>query len=175
MSAEILTLPAATLVCPGCGTTASCNCGVAPIDRAAYALLNNGQKSDRAIAAEIGVDHKTVGAARRRTGETSPVGKRIGRDGKARRLPQVVTHTGETQVIQNIGNTEITIEQALNVLKAGGPITASRTMTAYEDAAGAVHSLRRRLAKAEERLRDAEIAVIEVARAEMSKKAGTAA
>jgi hypothetical protein len=41
--------------------------------------------SDRAIAADIGVDHKTVGTARKKlTGEHSPVEKRVGRDGKAR-------------------------------------------------------------------------------------------
>jgi len=42
-------------------------------------------KSDRAIAAEIGVDHKTVAKARKATGENSPVEKRTGKDGKARK------------------------------------------------------------------------------------------
>jgi hypothetical protein len=44
--------------------------------------------SDRAIAKAIGVDHKTVGKARRETtGDDSPV-ERIGLDGKTRKLPQ---------------------------------------------------------------------------------------
>src|SRR5262245_26902362 len=45
-------------------------------------------KSDRAIAKEEGVDHKTVAKARREaesTGEASPVEKRVGADGKARK------------------------------------------------------------------------------------------
>jgi hypothetical protein len=47
-------------------------------------------RSDHVIAAELGVDHKTVGAVRRRaeaTGEFSPVEKRRGRDGKTRKQP----------------------------------------------------------------------------------------
>jgi hypothetical protein len=45
-------------------------------------------KSDREIAREIGVDHKTVAAARKATGENSPVKKRVGKDGKARKMPE---------------------------------------------------------------------------------------
>ena len=48
--------------------------------------------ANRAIAKRIGVYHKTVGAARKKsTGEHSPV-KRIGQDGKERKLPEL---TGE--------------------------------------------------------------------------------
>ena len=56
--------------------------------RAAAAIATNPGKSDRAIAAEIGVDHKTVGKARKATGEQSPVQERTGLDGKTRRLPE---------------------------------------------------------------------------------------
>jgi len=48
------------------------------------------QKSDRQIGGEIGVDHKTIASARAKgetTGEISPVEKRVGKDGKARRRP----------------------------------------------------------------------------------------
>jgi hypothetical protein len=48
-------------------------------------------KSDRAIAAEIGVDHKTVAKVRKKaesTAEVSPVAKRTGKDGKARKQPK---------------------------------------------------------------------------------------
>lgn len=52
------------------------------------AIAAHPQKSDRAIAEEIGVDHKTVAKARARTGDHSPVEKRIGKDGKARKMPE---------------------------------------------------------------------------------------
>jgi hypothetical protein len=74
--------------CSACGATtdAACDCGVAYLparQRAAEAITANPDRSDRAIAAEIGVDHKTVGAARRSVGEHSPPEKRIGQDGKS--------------------------------------------------------------------------------------------
>jgi hypothetical protein len=53
-------------------------------------LLEDPTKSDRALGAELKVDHKTVGAVRRQaeaTGEISPVEKRTGKDGKARKQP----------------------------------------------------------------------------------------
>src|SRR6516165_1381589 len=48
------------------------------------------ERSDRAIAAELGIDHKTVSAVRKQveaTGEFSPVERRKGRDGKIRSQP----------------------------------------------------------------------------------------
>jgi len=48
------------------------------------------EKSDRKLAKEAGVDHKTIAKARKKgeaTGEVSPVEKRVGADGKARRRP----------------------------------------------------------------------------------------
>lgn len=48
------------------------------------------EKSDRALAKQAGVDHKTMAKARRKaeaTGEASPVEKRVGTDGKARKQP----------------------------------------------------------------------------------------
>jgi hypothetical protein len=50
--------------------------------RAAEAIKANPKKSDRAIAADIGVNQKTVGAARRSAEEYSSP-ERIGRDGKS--------------------------------------------------------------------------------------------
>lgn len=78
------------MICSGCGAeaNASCNCGVAyqpKSVRAAAAVAVDPGKSDRAIAADIGVDHKTVAKARDATGENSPV--RTGLDGKTRRMP----------------------------------------------------------------------------------------
>jgi hypothetical protein len=48
------------------------------------------EKSDRAIAKQVKADHKTVAKARKEaeaTGEASPVEKRVGADGKARKQP----------------------------------------------------------------------------------------
>lgn len=80
-------------MCSACGIDAGCNCG-APLmskaQRAVEAIAANPRMSDRAIARKIGVDHKTVGAARdSATGEFSPVHDepRIGLDGKQRRMP----------------------------------------------------------------------------------------
>lgn len=92
-SAEIVELRSyARLQCEACGAKAeaACNCGAPYVPagkRAAAAIIINPEMSDRAIAAEIGVDHKTVGKARRATGESSPVEKRTGRDGKTRQVP----------------------------------------------------------------------------------------
>ena len=82
------------LVCSGCGAPGqgSCNCGVAyvaPRERAAAAVKANPEKSDRAIAEEVGVSHQTVMRERKKTtGPHGPVGKRTGKDGKARKQPK---------------------------------------------------------------------------------------
>jgi hypothetical protein len=77
----------AIMRCSQCGetTNAACECGVAYVsagEYAAQAIAAHPEKSSRAIAAEIGVDHKTVSAARAR-GENSPPEKRVGMDGKS--------------------------------------------------------------------------------------------
>jgi hypothetical protein len=81
------------MVCTGCGAeaNASCDCGKPYIPakvRAAEAIKANPQKSDRAIADEIGVGATTVNRARKETGapDGAPV-EREGRDGKVYRLP----------------------------------------------------------------------------------------
>jgi hypothetical protein len=83
------------LQCSACGAeaNASCNCGkpyVPARQRAADAIQANPDKSDRAIAGEIGVGKDTVRRARASTGAPAPVDVRIGKDGKARRLPSHV-------------------------------------------------------------------------------------
>jgi hypothetical protein len=55
-------------------------------ERAAAAVAANPGKSDRAIAADLGVGSNTVRRARKTTAPHGAV-KRIGKDGKARRLP----------------------------------------------------------------------------------------
>lgn len=95
MTATILKMPRSSLgriECSSCGATtdAACNCGapyVAAKERAAAAVMAHPEMSDRAIAAEIGVSAPTVGKARKETVNEFTVDKRIGMDGKARRMP----------------------------------------------------------------------------------------
>src|SRR5262249_49839815 len=63
---------------------------VPAIERAAVALAANPQKSDRAIAAELGIGHATVSRARA-TVSRETVDERVGLDGKVRKLPAKVT------------------------------------------------------------------------------------
>src|ERR1700726_4036552 len=84
------------ICCSKCGAKAKpgCNCGVAYVPARVYAakaVAAHPEKSDRTIAREIGVSDKTVAAARKATAEKSAVAKRIGRDGKARKLPTRMT------------------------------------------------------------------------------------
>jgi hypothetical protein len=83
------------LACSKCFATTEvkCDCGVAYIyvpagERAQQAVADNPEKSDRAIAAEVGVNAETVRRARKRsTAANAAVEKRVGKDGKKRRLP----------------------------------------------------------------------------------------
>jgi hypothetical protein len=80
------------LECTQCGAPAdaACNCGVAYVPagtRAAEAIAASPEKSDRAIATDIGVGSNTVRRARKRTAPHGAVDKRLGQDGKLRKLP----------------------------------------------------------------------------------------
>jgi hypothetical protein len=95
-TAEIIKLPSATAVkmrCSSCGVTAdaACDCGApyVPVsERAKQAIQAHPEKSDRAIAKDIGVSHEAVSKARRElTVNGLTVEKRVGLDGKARRMP----------------------------------------------------------------------------------------
>jgi hypothetical protein len=82
-----------SMQCSSCGAAgiAACDCGapyVPAATRAAKAIAANPNKSDRAIAADLGVDHKTVGKARKSTGDYSPVETRTGKDGVTRVIPK---------------------------------------------------------------------------------------
>ena len=79
------------IFCSDCGAKgeAGCDCGAGYISASAHAakaIAKDPLRSDRSIAEEIGVDHKTVGKART-TGDFSPVGSRTGKDGIARKMP----------------------------------------------------------------------------------------
>lgn len=87
-NAEVLTLR-----CTQCGASAKpgCNCGVryeyiSPSKLAERAIKNDPNKSDRAIAAELGVGFGTVNRARKRSDPNGSVETRTGRDGKKRRV-----------------------------------------------------------------------------------------
>jgi hypothetical protein len=95
----VIKMPA-RLECSKCGaaTDAACDCGEPYVPagaRAAKAVAENPQKSDRAIAAETGVSHHTVAKARRSTGKQLPVDARLGLDGKVRRLPVAKPKTAQ--------------------------------------------------------------------------------
>lgn len=88
------------LVCSKCGAEglAGCDCGeeylryankTPKAEQVVEALRNptNASKSDRAIAAELGVSQPTVSAVRKATDKNLSVEKRVGRDGKARKRP----------------------------------------------------------------------------------------
>jgi hypothetical protein len=82
------------LCCVKCGAKAKpgCDCGVAYVPAHMYAVkavAAHPEKSDRAIAAAIGVDHKTVAKARKSVGDKSPT--RIGTDGKRYRATKQMT------------------------------------------------------------------------------------
>jgi hypothetical protein len=94
MTAIIHPISIRRMVCTRCGAeaNASCNCGVTyqpKAVRAAEAIKANPGKSDRAIAAEVGVGHATVSRARKEaTVSDETVQERTGLDGKKRKVPE---------------------------------------------------------------------------------------
>jgi hypothetical protein len=95
MTATVIKLPepqqraALKMQCSACGVTAdaACDCGAPyqPVSaRAAQAIAENPEKSNRAIAAELGVSKDSVRKAREAGGyQSPPADKRVGRDGKS--------------------------------------------------------------------------------------------
>lgn len=81
------------LRCSACGIKADaacdCNAPYVPAGKlAAKAIEANPDKSDRAIAAEIGVGKMTVSRARKSTAPFGTVERRKGRDGRTRVMPK---------------------------------------------------------------------------------------
>jgi hypothetical protein len=81
--------PKPRLECKQCGATteAKCDCGVEyvlvrPGEIAEKAIMENPEQSDRAIAAQIGVNNSTVSRARKSVVANATPAKRIGKDGK---------------------------------------------------------------------------------------------
>jgi hypothetical protein len=111
-------------------------------------VVKNPEKSDRAIAAEIGVSHTTVQKARKTTGNQLPVEvscgsapapcalveTRTGKDGKVRRLPQrsCIDEYAEPGVEDEIDAEDpenyrtaylLRVDQAIRFASYSGPIT----------------------------------------------------
>jgi hypothetical protein len=89
---EIVRRVTRAMHCSECGVeaAAACDCGAPYIPAgaaAAKAVAAHPEKSDRAIAAVIGVSDKTVAKARKATAENSAAEPRIGLDGIARKQP----------------------------------------------------------------------------------------
>jgi hypothetical protein len=89
----------ARLECSKCGaaTDAACDCGVAYVPagvRAKQVIEANPAKSNRALAADIGVDEGTIRRARITGAENSAPEKRKGRDGKI--YPSVISKPRRT-------------------------------------------------------------------------------
>jgi DNA-binding transcriptional MocR family regulator len=79
--------------CSACGAvgTAACDCGapyLPPAAIAANAIAADPNKSNRAIAEELGIGSTTVNRARGATAPNGAVEKRVGRDGRARKTPK---------------------------------------------------------------------------------------
>jgi hypothetical protein len=132
------------MVCTGCGAeaNASCNCGkpyVPKAARAAQAVKANPEKSDRAIAEEIGVSPMTVNRARATVPDVT-VDERIGLDGKTRRMPRQadpVTVEAVKEVLDGIRHRVMAdlgdgiVEQALALVAKMNPEERRRFDAAY--------------------------------------------
>jgi hypothetical protein len=122
------------LSCSACGAAgyAACDCGAPYLPaaaRAAKAIAETPNKSDRAIAAEIGVSDKTVGKARRATAESSAVEARVGLDGKARNQPAKKGWSRERYKAHRARKRDPAVEVSGEVIEADG----SRPKVAAEE------------------------------------------
>jgi hypothetical protein len=116
------------LFCSECGAKAqaTCDCGVhylAAGVAAALAVAEHPEKSDRAIAKETGIPRATLQRARKSTGPNGPVDKRIGLDGKTRRLPQHCPNVTPEEELQNTPVAAallVNIRPIINALKTEG-------------------------------------------------------
>jgi hypothetical protein len=94
MNNTVIKFSVQRMVCTGCGAEANacCDCGVSYMPksvRAREAIKANPNKSDRAIAAELGVGRATVQRARE-VAHDEPRDERVGRDGKSYSIRQRV-------------------------------------------------------------------------------------
>ena len=108
------------LQCTMCGaeTHASCSCGAIyrpKAQRAAEAVADHPEKSNRAIAVETGLSEATVRRARDATASDDAVDEpRVGLDGKKRKLPSYIPDPPPEI-------RDLLIEQALDVVREMTP------------------------------------------------------
>jgi hypothetical protein len=132
------------LKCSECGVEvdAGCSCDVAyvpAIERAKAAVEASPEKSNRAIAAEIGADEKTVRKARKSTADRSAVGgKRTGRDGKVRKLPIKKADKAEIDVKKPIEETDdpAVSGEEMKAKHAAAEVSSDQEVGAYLEALG---------------------------------------
>lgn len=114
------------LACSKCGTIAEvkCDCGVdyiyvRALERAEKAIMEHPDKSNRAIAANVGVAESTVRNARKATAQKCAVEKRIGRDGKKRRLPRPQGRTS-TALPNGYNTLSEAVSAGIKIERSGG-------------------------------------------------------
>ena len=150
------------LECSACGAAAdgACSCGAPYMPagiRAATAVTSSPEKSDRVIADELGVGHATVSRARKKatvSGET--VSKRVGKDGKARKLPAARPTSDSRAAFL------LRADQAIRLAAYSGPTPASEDIiTAATKAAAAWSAMVTNLREKPATLPAADIANVE--------------
>lgn len=116
----------AHLACGKCGTIAEvkCDCGVDYIyvrasERAEKAIMEHPEKSDRSIAEKIGVGLGTVQRARKSTDPNGSVEKRIGKDGKKRKLPRPTGRTS-TALPNGYNTLSEAVSAGIEIERSGG-------------------------------------------------------
>jgi hypothetical protein len=130
----VIAMAVQQMTCTGCGAeaNASCNCGkpyVPKKQRAADAIKANPQKSDRAIAADLGINQSTVSRARSESGDASASPEREGRDGKIYHLPARNDDEDDPDIEADIepanyrGAFLIRADQAKHFASYSGPVT----------------------------------------------------
>jgi len=110
-----------------------------PAERAAALrdrIKTGPEKSDRQLATEAGVDHKTIGAVRKRletAGEISPTAKRTGRDRKQYKATKApVPHKDESAFTNAGANIADGIAAAINGFAAATPeVSAEKRKAQY--------------------------------------------
>ena len=145
------------LVCSSCGAPGegTCHCGapyVTPGQRAEEAVRANPEKSNCAIAEEIGVSSATIRRARQKsTSSCDEVEPRIGRDGKIRKMPrprpkmdaaiaavQAIAARGDMPTRNNVraaGASAHLAQLAVEAFRAAQEVTAEIDETALAKAA----------------------------------------
>jgi len=163
MTATVIKMSIQRMICTGCGAeaNASCNCGKAYMPasvRASEAIAANPDKSDRAIAEELGVSPTTVGKARgAQVSSSGHVTERTGRDGKQYSVKQ------RSPAVRDIGldQFDATILELVRRTKGQAANRFAKTAVPFRDLI-ALANLLTKIARATGEERKAEYAAAEV-------------